>query len=185
MTEYLEGSLFTRKENCHLFKQNREKITAIGLDIFPVPEQTCQLPEIIPQLFSNGQKTDTLNNYIQQDPGRLKHLQWSSMSNSTSGNSAKPWFWSSHVQVSKVNASKCRCSARSCGKHEDHVAELQSRLPRCCLQFQAKPAFISTPTCQEMDSVTAYEMFCHFASTFQQADEKKAEIPQTCCLPNS
>jgi len=37
----------------------------------------------------------------------------------------------------------------------------------------SRAAQISTPTHRGMDSVTAYEMFCHLASTYQQADEKK------------
>lgn len=76
-TEYLEGSLFTHKDNCYLFKHNREKIISIGLHIFAVSQQICEQPAAIPQLFLNGQKTDIPSNYIQQDPDQnfSKHHQ--------------------------------------------------------------------------------------------------------------
>lgn len=51
--------------------------------------------------------------------------------------------------MSKANASKSWRSARSHGKCEGNVTELQSRVLKCSLQFQAKPAFISTPTCRD------------------------------------
>lgn len=69
--------------------------------------------------------------------------------------------------VSLYIGEKSKGTARGMGTGCRAAAQGREQLP------MSRAAQISTPTHRGMDSVIAYEMFCHLASTYQQADEKK------------
>lgn len=78
--------------------------------------------------------------------------------------------------------SQCWWSARTQERREE-CSRAPVRATGVQFPVSGKSCVSQPPTRREMDSVTAHEMFCHLASTFPQADEKKHKSLRRVVFP--